>query len=312
MGFFGLFGREILSIFEKIIPRPPSPPPRPPPPPPREPSPPPPPPPPPLLPPPPPKPYRQPTHPFIFPQTQSTILPDPSLFFSPHLLSSPLPTNSFFQNFVLKNGDQPEYIHPYLIKSSLSSLTLCYPSQSSNSSFIYQIFNPDLTISTLNKPNPYATHIVSSFSDLSVTLDLPSSNLRFFLVRGSPYLTCVATNGVSLSISTVHAILQISPNSSLTKCTIKLNNFQTWLLYASSPINLSQDVSSIISNGFSGIIRIAIVPNSDPRYESILDRFSRCYPVCGDALFSNPFSLEYKWDKRGWGDLLMLAHPLHL
>ncbi|GMP28493.1 hypothetical protein CsSME_00004011 [Camellia sinensis var. sinensis] len=143
MGFFGLFGREILSIFEKIIPRPPSPPPRPPPPP-REPSP----PPPPLLPPPPPKPYRRPTHPFIFPQTQSTILPDPSLFFSPHLLSSPLPTNSFFQNFVLKNGDQPEYIHPYLIKSSLSSLTLCYPSQSSNSSFIYQIFNPDLTIST--------------------------------------------------------------------------------------------------------------------------------------------------------------------
>ncbi|KAI8030781.1 hypothetical protein LOK49_LG01G03570 [Camellia lanceoleosa] len=117
---------------------------------------------------------------------------------------------------------------------------------------------------------------------------------------------------VSLSISTVHAILQISPNSSLTKYTIKLNNNQTWLLYASSPINLSQDVSSITSNGFSGIIRIAIVPNSDPRYESILDRFSHCYPVCGDALFSNPFSLEYKWDKRGWGDLLMLAHPLHL
>ncbi|CAL5369709.1 unnamed protein product [Camellia sinensis] len=279
------------------------PPPPPPPPPPREPSPP---------PPPPPEPYRRPTHPFLFPKTQSTVLPDPSLFFSPHLLSSPLPTNSFFQNFVLKNGDQPEYIHPYLIKFSLSSLTLCYPSQFSNSSFIYQVFNSDLTIFASNNPNPNSTHIVSSFSDLSVTLDLPSSNLRFFLVRGSPYLTCVATNGVSLSISTIHAILQISPNSSLTKYTIKLNNNQTWLLYASSPINLSQDVSSITSNGFSGIIRITIVPNSNPRHESILDRFSHCHPVSGHALFSNPFCLEYKWDKRGWGDLLMLAHPLHL
>ncbi|THG07537.1 hypothetical protein TEA_003526 [Camellia sinensis var. sinensis] len=264
-------GREVSRVFKKKSRRPPSPPPPPPPPPPREPSPSPPPPP------PPPEPYRRPTHPFLFPQTQSTVLPDPTLFFSPYLLSSPLSNNSFFQNFVLK-----------------------------------MIFNPDLTISTSNNPNPYATHIVSSFSDRSVTLDLPSSNLRFFLVRGSPYLTCVATNGVSLSISTVHAILQISPNSSLTKYTIKLNNNQTWLLYASSPINLSLGISSIISIGFSGIIRIAIVPNSDPRYESILDQFSHCYPACGDALFSNPFSLGYKWDKRGYGDLLMLAHPLHL
>lgn len=66
-------------------------------------------------------------HPFLFPETQSTVLPNPTRFFSPHLLSTPLPTNSFFQNFVIKNGDQPEYIHPYLIKSSSSSsLSICY------------------------------------------------------------------------------------------------------------------------------------------------------------------------------------------
>lgn len=50
----------------------------------------------------------------------------------------------------------------------------------------------------------------------------------------------------------------------------------------------------------------------DPHCESILDRFSSCYPVSGEAKFGNPFCLEYKWEKRGWGDLLMLAHPLHL
>lgn len=211
---------------------------------------------------------------------------------------------------MLKNGDQPEYIHPYLIKSSQSSLTLSYPSQFKNPAFLYQIFIADLTISALNNPNSNATHIISAFNDLSVTLDLPSSNLRFFLVRGSPFLTCNVLSRVALSISTIHAILELSPNSSSTKYTIKLNNNQTWLLYASSPIYLSHDVSTITSSEFSGIVRIAVL--SDPKFEALLDRFSSCYPISGDAVFTKPFSLEYKWDKRGWGDLLMLANPLHL
>ncbi|KAL7101161.1 hypothetical protein ACP275_08G039000 [Erythranthe tilingii] len=252
------------------------------------------------------------SRPFLFPQTHSTVLPDPSPFFSPNLTSTPLPTNSFFQNFVLKNGDQPEYIHPYLIKSSQSSLTLCYPSQFKSPAFIYQSFISDLTISNSNNPNPNANHVVSSFSDLGVTLDFPSGNLRFFLVRGSPFLTCSVINSVSLSISTAHAVIELTPNSSCTKYTIKLNNNQTWLLYASSPVNFTHDTKNITSSVFSGVIRIAALPNSDPKFDSVLDRFSSCYPVRGDAVFTKPFSLEYKWEKKGWGDLLMLAHPLHL
>lgn len=83
-------------------------------------------------------------------------------------------------------------------------------------------------------------------------------------------------------------------------------------MYASSPINLSNDISSITSGGFAGIIRIAILPDSDAKSEAILDCFSSCYPVSGDAVFTKPFCLEYKWEKKGWGELLMLAHPLHL
>ncbi|KAF8399211.1 hypothetical protein HHK36_015076 [Tetracentron sinense] len=261
----------------------------------------------------PPPPHKLSNVPFLFPETQSTVLPDPSRFFSPHLLSSPLPTNSFFQNFVLKNGDQPEYIHPYLIKSSLSSLSLSYPSRFSTSSFIYQIFTPDLTISATQNTNGdvNSNHIISSFSDLSVTLDLPS-NLRFFLVRGSPFLTCAVTRTTPLSISTVHAILSLSSNTSLTKHTIKLNNNQTWICYSSSPINLTHTISLLSSSGFSGVIRFAILPDSDPSYETILDRFSSCYPISGNAEFTKPYCLEYKWEKKGWGELLLLAHPLHL
>ncbi|XP_028778030.1 probable endo-1,3(4)-beta-glucanase ARB_01444 [Neltuma alba] len=247
---------------------------------------------------------------FLFPQAQSTVLPEPSNFFSPNL-STPLPTNSFFQNFVLKNGDQAEYIHPYLIKSSNSSLSLSYPTRFFTSAFIYQTFVADLTIGKIN-PDSNAKHVISSYDDLSVTLDIPSSNLRFFLVRGSPYLTVAVTQRTALSIKTIHAILSFSSNDSLTKYTIQLNNGQTWFIYVSSPINFSHTLSEITSDGFSGIIRIAVLPNSDSNYEAILDRFSPCYAVSGEASLTKPFCVEYKWEKKGWGDLLLLAHPLHL
>ncbi|XP_020205840.1 probable endo-1,3(4)-beta-glucanase ARB_01444 [Cajanus cajan] len=248
--------------------------------------------------------------PYIFPQTQSTVLPDPSNFFSQNLLSNSLPTNSFFQNFVLKNGDQPEYIHPYLIKSSNSSLSLSYPSRQVSSAVIYQVFNSDLTISSKQGSNE--KHVISSYSDLSVTLDIPSKNLSFLLVRGSPYLTVSVTRPTPLSITTIHAILSFSSNKSNTKFTFQFNNGQTWLLYASSPIKLSHTLSEITSNAFSGIIRIALLPDSDSKHEGVLDKFSSCYPVSGEAVFREPFVLEYKWEKKGSGDLLLLAHPLHV
>ncbi|XP_045818210.1 probable endo-1,3(4)-beta-glucanase ARB_01444 [Trifolium pratense] len=253
--------------------------------------------------------------PFLFPQTQSTVLPGPSTFFSPKLLSTPLPTNSFFQNFVLKNGDQPEYIHPYLIKSSNSSLSVSYPFHHFNSAFIYQVFNADLTITSIEQKtnqNSNEKHIISSYSDLSVTLDIPSSNLSFFLVRGSPFLTVSVTKPTPLSISTIHAILSFTSNDNLTKFTFHLNNDQTWILYASLPIKLSHELSEITSEAFSGIIRIALLPDSNSKNEDVLDKFSSCYPLSGDAVIKEPFSVEYKFEKKGSGDLLLLAHPLHV
>ncbi|CAL9023128.1 unnamed protein product [Prunus brigantina] len=255
---------------------------------------------------------------FQFPPTQSTILPDPSSFFSANLLSTPLPTNSFFQNFALNNGDKSEYFHPYSINSSSSSLSISYPSLSSTSAVISQTFVPDLTISASQTSANLATanksgRVISAFTDLSVTLDFPSSNLRFFLTRGSPYVTCNVSSPTAVSISTIHAILESNSSNSKTKFTVQLNNNQTWVMYTSSPANLIKSSPSTLTfDGYSGNIRIALVPGSDPKYVAILDRFSSAYPVSGEAVFTKPFTLEYKWKKSGQGDLLILAHPLHL
>ncbi|XP_025648397.1 glucan endo-1,3-beta-D-glucosidase-like [Arachis hypogaea] len=230
--------------------------------------------------------------PFHFPiaDSEDEELPDPPSFFSENLLSSPLPTHSFFQNFVLNDGNIQEYIHPYLIKPSDSSVSLCYPSLSVSPHSIHQVFTRDLTISS--SKGSHSSHVISSFSDLSVTLEFPSSNLTFFLVRGSP--------------------------SSPIKYTLQLDNGQKWLIYTSSPtifsfsLDMKLTFSNISSEEAPVMLRIAVMPDSSSESEVVLDRYSFCYPLSGDALFSKPYCVEYKWEKKGLGNLLMLAHPLHL
>ncbi|RYR60301.1 hypothetical protein Ahy_A04g017378 [Arachis hypogaea] len=251
--------------------------------------------------------------PFLFPLTNSKVLPDPSKFFSENLLSSPY---SFCQNFVLNDGNIQEYIHPYLIKPSDSSVSLCYPSLFVSSHSIHQVFTPDLTIST--PKDSQSRHVISSFSDFSVTLEFPSSNLTFFLVRGSPYVTVSLSQHESLSITSIHKISSFSSNASPNKYTLQLENGQKWLIYTSSPtiFSFSFDMKLAFSNISSGeapvMVRIAVMPDLSSENEAVLDRYSSCYPLSGDALFTKPYCVEYKWQKKGLGNLLMLAHPLHL
>ncbi|XP_010258722.1 PREDICTED: probable endo-1,3(4)-beta-glucanase ARB_01444 [Nelumbo nucifera] len=254
---------------------------------------------------------------FRFPEEQARGLPDPSRYFSEHLRSPPYPTSPFFLNFVLRFGDRPEYIHPYIIRSASSSVQLCYPSRNVSAASIVQEFKNDLVIEASlynqdNHGNNYiqSNHFISSFSDLCVTLDVPPS-LRFFLARGSPFVTCITTATVTLSIKSFHSFEPPHSNGSSTKHTIRLKDSHTWICYSSSPLNLTLRDSVLTADNFSGVLRFAVLPNSEPHYVTILDRFSNCYAVSGRAFFTKPFCLEYKWEKKGRGELLLLAHPLH-
>ncbi|KAG9448709.1 hypothetical protein H6P81_008674 [Aristolochia fimbriata] len=253
------------------------------------------------------------TSPFLFPEIQSPVLPDPSQFFSPHLLSSPLPTNSFFQNFAVNNGDLPVYVQPYLVKSSNRSLSICFPLLAYTLAVVSQIFSPDLTVSTAtNSFGRSSNHVITSYDDLSVTLHLPP-DLTLYLVRGSPYLTFTVDNPASLTFSTNHSFLFISANPSFTKHTLTLSTNQTWLVYSSSPLHLSSTGHSrLISKEYSGLIRLAVLPSPGPLYQTVLDQYSSRYPVSGTAKLPRPFCLKYEWQKKGSGGLLLLAHPLHV
>ncbi|CAA6661487.1 unnamed protein product [Spirodela intermedia] len=253
--------------------------------------------------------------PFRFPETESVVLPDPSAFFSKRLLSSPLPTNSFFQNFVLNDGDQPEYIHPYLVKSSGAAVGLSFPSRVAEPRWIYQSFVPDISISSFSAPPPTVSdggdknhddhrrrrrHLITSFDDLSVTMDLPG---------GFGASSSIATG---ISIATSQDVLYFTSDSQHTKHTLQLTNGRTYLCYSSSPLHVAHtSLSTLVTTAdYAGVLRFAYLP--DPKYESILDRYSSCYPISGEADLTRPFSVKYKWKTRGTGELLLLAHPLHL
>ncbi|KAG2643203.1 probable endo-1,3(4)-beta-glucanase ARB_01444 [Panicum virgatum] len=250
----------------------------------------------------------------VFPRAASTVLPDPSRFFAPQLLAAPLPTNSFFQNFVLKNGDQPEYLHPYSVRSpGGAALDVCYPSRNHSPSFDIQTFVADLTVSDAAGSGG-ERHRVAAFDDLSVTLDV-SPALRAHLVRGCPYVTVVTTAGpVDVSVASVHAFVDVAAcDGAGTKWRLGMNSGQTFLLYASAPIRLAQDAGTttrLSAPGFAGAIRVAYLP--DASMEPVLDRYSGCFPTAGHAALDRPFCVDYSWRTAGHGELLMLAHPLHL
>ncbi|XBH97331.1 hypothetical protein VPH35_127012 [Triticum aestivum] len=195
----------------------------------------------------------------MFPPATSTVLPDPARFFAPGLLSAPLPTNSFFQNFALGDGDMPEYIHPYLIRSAAAGLTVCYPRRSHSASSIVQAFVADLTVSSLPSDTDTAaaqpSHRIAAFDDLSVTLDV-SPSLRAFLVRGCPYVT-VAVAAVGVGISAAPC------DGTLTKWRLRMTSGQTFLSYADAPIQLSRSGDSQLSApGFSVVVRVAYLPDA--------------------------------------------------
>ncbi|MED6125785.1 hypothetical protein PIB30_071974 [Stylosanthes scabra] len=83
---------------------------------------------------------------------------------SQNLRSSPLPINSFFQSFLFDINDYPPYIHPYFIKPSDSSLSLCYPSRFAQyPHLLAQLCNPpDVTIkfNSLTTSQSYPTWLI--------------------------------------------------------------------------------------------------------------------------------------------------------
>jgi endo-1,3(4)-beta-glucanase len=239
-----------------------------------------------------------------FPLIEETVASNPTRLWGHRIRRSPFPTNTPWLNFVLNDGNCHENFHPFLVKSEKGLLTICYPGKASQRAFIYQPFVADLS---LRLQEGCETHVVSAFDDLSVTLDF-GQRMTVPLVKGSPYITVICHYGTPV-FSSIHAVLDFWSNSEKTKHRIKLNNGQVWVIYSSAPLELSRELAATAE--FQGVLRMTTIPGDNRETESVLDRFSTCFPTGGTMEFLKPPQVKYTWKTAGWGELLMVCLPLH-
>ena len=230
--------------------------------------------------------------------------------------NGPLPTNAWWQNLVLGGGNLVVNSLPYLVKVDGDALRFSMPDKVVQQNFIFTSFADDLNFgATQGLP----ARQVTDYGPLHVRLDwgTGAGSMHANLVRGMPYVTA-HYNGLTPRIGTIHAITSLNGGSASATVTsdrfeIATNSGDTWVVYASSPITLSQQGGALQASGtFTGTLRAAVLTGGG---EAVLDAYADRIPVGGtvDAVATGDLGeLTFNWETQGTGSLLMMALPHHM
>ena len=229
----------------------------------------------------------------------------------------PLKTNAWWQNLVLNNGTSVVNSLPYLLRTDHEGIRVCVPDKVVTNNFILSPFIANLR---LGSADPLGGRSIAAFDDLSVTVQWANgtSSMTTPLVRGMPYVTAQYAD-VRPRISSIHAILTCNGqnvgsgiNLTDTRFDVRLNNGQTWLLYASAPITLNVTGGHLEANAnYTGSLRAAFAPAGS---ETVLDDHAGRIPVGGDVSAyakGDRARLDFMWRTVGDGPLLMMSLPHH-
>ncbi len=176
-----------------------------------------------------------------------------------------LPTNSWFQNWLVGSGQSPIHTYPYILKASADGLQLCYPSQmvTNQKAYVLEVSIANLVLSTresFNAPTLDVSTVNADFSYLSAKLNF-GTVFSITAVRGSASLIA-QINSATPVLATIHAIIT---NQKINDRAYKFsfNNGQTWLLQSEKAISWSVSSTEIFSQGvYSGWLKISIVTSS--------------------------------------------------
>ncbi len=232
--------------------------------------------------------------------------------------SSPLPTNRWWQNLTLGNGENTINSLPYLLQVKQNGVHACRPQKTVGPTFIFTAFIDNMALGSVE---PLGDRRVIDFDDLSVTVEWsePGRSMVAPIVRGMPYVTAEYA-GYTPRIETIHAILSVNgggaPLGSVhtgTRFEFGLNNGQRWLVYSSSPISLTLDSLSRLSatQPFSGTLRIA---SAQAGMDALLDQHSTRIPTGGEVqatAIGDQAIMTFDWESIGTGSLLMMTLSHH-
>ena len=189
--------------------------------------------------------------------------------------TKPVPTNTFWTNLILKNGNNPIYINPYLVWYNGTGFNINYSDLTVTKDFIITNRVINFSIGT-SKTN---TFTVTRWDSLSVDVQL--GNLTYYFVRGSPFLTCRYNNDMPV-FKTQHAVLSVTATDA-NKYVVKLNNNQTWIIYHEGGLTLSNTLEA--TSAYTGILRTMLIP-AGSQVNVDLNKYAALYPTGGSINYT--------------------------
>ena len=224
----------------------------------------------------------------------------------------PFPTNVWWQNMVLNDGDLVNVVNPYIVKTMTDGLHVCLPEFVGTDSYYYMAFADDLIMTTMEDPG---SHAVKDYDELSVTVGW--SAMQAPIVRGMPYVTMLYSQATPI-LRFGAAITSPSGQDSGTRFEVSLNNNQKWIIYSSTEITFTVNGANLEASGpLTGPLRAAGVWESGSLAGgdvATLDSHSGRIPIGGSVSASvegDVATMEFVWEAEGEGELLMLALPHH-
>ncbi|KAJ2090066.1 hypothetical protein GGI09_006188 [Coemansia sp. S100] len=231
----------------------------------------------------------------------------------PRLTCKPVPTNAWWQNLVLEQGDQPVVMTPYMVKCLDSAVVVCAQTPLVQETYVAAIWHDDWRVHIDGCPR----HSLTAFDPLSATVEYTGETMaaRVPLVRGAAFVTVMFDTPAQLSLSTVHAVIGVEKCSGEGTAVVRLNSGTTWLVSCDSPVELQQSgVSGLVSSGPVGAVRLALVNDECPQALAALLLAKDSIPVGGTIDVTDEASFTLRWITRGSGPsdhLLMFALPHH-
>ncbi|MEW6284295.1 MAG: glycosyl hydrolase, partial [Candidatus Eremiobacterota bacterium] len=227
-------------------------------------------------------------------------------------LGPPYPTNAWWMNLVLKDGNQPVNVLPYLVKTLPDGLHVCHPERVIAPTCIVSVYLDNLVLGSVE---PLGNRRLTGYDPLSVTLEWPGlpsgTGMDAPLVRGMACAT-VRYRGLTPRLTTQHAILSVTGGG--TRFEVALNNQQTWVIYASEPVTFQWGGSTLTATApLTGTLRVARLTSRDAA--AVLDAHRDAVPVGGTVELEadgDVGTVRFRWRTQGSGPLLMMALPHHL
>jgi endo-1,3(4)-beta-glucanase len=234
-----------------------------------------------------------------------------------------LPTNAWFEGFMVGTGNRVVYSIPYHLQSYDTGLDVCIANLDTTSYTTAIIATQAANISLRATAGSATTRKVTAFTDLgcTITYGFTGGSMVADVIRGAAF-TSMRYSTLTPSIFTTHAFTSINgtavDTSSVgsftgTKFKLTLNNGQTWIIYTTSTITLTQAAGVLNASApFTGTVRVAILPTG--ALESALDSAAPAIHTGGTvdmSISGSNYVKTLNYTMTGTGTLLTYAMPHH-